>query len=122
MGTPEMPFIRRHWLSTGRSDSKASGGADRKLSGLVGQNWSMMTPWGMYMKPMRTGGLAALPFPDSAHPMDSNHGRASEAPMPLRHVRRSMRCLFPMGRRGDLFLDAIVDEGIAGDDLGDKCL
>ena len=26
IGTPEMPFISRHWSSTGRSDSRAGGG------------------------------------------------------------------------------------------------
>jgi hypothetical protein len=57
IGTPEIPFIRRHWSRTGRRDSSAGGGDFRKLSGEEGQNWSIMTPWGMYMNPSRTGGL-----------------------------------------------------------------
>ncbi len=57
MGTPEMPLAMRHWSSTGRKDSRAGGGAVRKVSGDSGQNWSMITPCGMYMKPRRTGGL-----------------------------------------------------------------
>jgi hypothetical protein len=38
MGTPEIPFIRTHCESTGRNDSRAGGGAERKLSALAGQN------------------------------------------------------------------------------------
>ena len=57
IGTPEMPFTSRHWSRIGRSDAMAGGGEARKLSGEVGQNWSMITPCGMYMKPRRTGGL-----------------------------------------------------------------
>src|SRR3954452_5818847 len=50
----------------------------------------MITPWGMYMNPRRTGGLYALSFAVSAHPIDSMRGRASETPSPFRQVRRSI--------------------------------
>ena len=38
IGTPEMPFMSRHWSSTGFSDSKAGGGEVKKLSAFAGQN------------------------------------------------------------------------------------
>jgi hypothetical protein len=38
IGTPEMPFMSKHWSSTGCSDSKAGGGEVRKLSAFNGQN------------------------------------------------------------------------------------
>src|SRR5712672_3283257 len=82
----------------------------------------MMTPWGIYMKPMRTGGLTALRFPASAQPMVSKNGSARVAPIPFRQVRRLMRKLFPIGRGGDFFQDAMIDERIAGDDPGDERL
>jgi hypothetical protein len=44
VGTPEMPFIMRHWSNTGCSDLMMGGGELRKLSWFFGQNWSMMTP------------------------------------------------------------------------------
>src|SRR5215475_12591568 len=86
--TPEIPFIRRHWSSTGRSDSSAGGGDDRKLAASAGQNWLMITPCGIYMNPSRTGGLYVLPW--AAEPMTSNRGKPSEAPSPFRQVRRSI--------------------------------
>jgi hypothetical protein len=86
-----MPFMRRHWSRTGRREARAGGGLERKDSGLSGQNCFMMTPWGMYMKPRRTGGLAAAVGRESAQPMDSRSGREREAPRPLRQVRRSRR-------------------------------
>src|SRR5881394_807970 len=95
IGTPEIPFINKHRSRTGRSDSRAGGGDDRKLSASAGQNSSMMTPCGMYMNPRRTGGL--LGFPDSAQPIDPKSGSASVAPIPFRHVRRLIRKLFFMG-------------------------
>src|SRR5687767_11741293 len=97
IGTPEMPFIMTHCSSTGRNASSDGGGEERKLSGVVGQNWSMITPCGMYMKPRRTGGLyAVLPLRTSAQPMVSNSGRARLAPRPLKQVRRLIRDLLLM--------------------------
>ncbi len=87
IGTPEMPFIIRHWSNTGRNDSIAGGGDVRKLSGDSGQNWSMITPCGMYMKPRRTGGFAGSA--PAAQPRESRNGSARETPTPLRKVRRS---------------------------------
>src|SRR4051812_48226930 len=113
MGTPEIPLTMRHWLSTGFKGSSADGGAVRKVSGDLGQNWSMTTPCGMYMNPSRTGGLAGF-VPASAQPMQSNSGRASEAPRPLRHVRRLRRKLLGIGG-----CNLAVQEGIAGDDFHD---
>ncbi len=60
----------------------------------------MITPCGMYMNPSRTGGLAAFFLSGSAHPMDSNSGSARATPMPFKQVRREMRWLLLMGRRG----------------------
>ena len=74
----------------------------------------------MYMNPRRTGGLTALPLPESAQPMVSKSGRASEAPSPFRQVRRSMRNLLTIGLRGLGFLDAAIGERITGDDLGNE--
>src|SRR5262245_29244178 len=82
----------------------------------------MMTPWGMYMKPRRTGGLTRFCWPDSAQPMASKNGSARVAPRPFRQVRRSMRKLLGMGRGGEGFLNRTMDERIAGDDLGNERL
>jgi hypothetical protein len=38
MGTPEIPFINRHWSNTGRNDARAGGGDGRNVSELFGQN------------------------------------------------------------------------------------
>ena len=38
VGTPEMPFIMRHWSNTGCSDWMMGGGEWRKLSWSFGQN------------------------------------------------------------------------------------
>ena len=46
----------------------------------------MMTPCGMYMNAIRTGGLAGA----AARASESINGRASVTPVPLRKVRRSM--------------------------------
>ena len=62
----------------------------RKLSASVGQNWSMITPWGMYMNPNRTGGLYACFSLASAQPMASNRGKARVVPTPFRQTRRSI--------------------------------
>src|ERR1043166_701832 len=97
IGTPEIPLINKHCSRMGWSDSSAGGGDDRKLSGLFGQNWSMMTPCGMYMKARRTGGLFGFPGPAAAQLMDSKRGSASEAPIPFRQVRRFIKKLLRMG-------------------------
>ena len=47
----------------------------------------MMTPCGMYMKAIRTGGLAAALA--AAQPSESISGSARETPAPFRKVRRS---------------------------------
>src|SRR5580765_5513936 len=104
----------------GRSDSRAGGGSVRKLSGLLGQNCSMMTPWGIYMNPRRTGGLLGLPLPGSPQPMVSKKGSASEAPIPFRHVRRLIRKLLFIGC--ELFLDSAMSERIAGHNFSNECL
>ena len=67
----------------------AGGLAESLASGDFGQNWSMITPWGMYMKPRRTGGLATLPAARAALPRESRKGRARVTPAPLRKLRRS---------------------------------
>src|SRR6266550_3411511 len=82
----------------------------------------MMTPWGMYMNPRRTGGLLSFPLPGSAQPMDSKRGSASEAPIPFRQVRRLIRKLLFMGGGCELFLDPAMSERIAGHDFGDESL
>jgi hypothetical protein len=61
----------------------------------------MITPWGMYMNPRRTGGLYALPFGVSAQPIDSMRGRERETPKPFRQVRRFIFALLLIG--GPLF-------------------
>ena len=118
IGTPEIPFIRRHWSSTGRSDSSAGGGDDRKLAASAGQNWSMITPCGIYMNPSRTGGLYVLPW--AVEPMTSNRGKASEAPSPFRQVRRSIITPFIMGR--PLFPDSAMREWVTGHNRADERL
>src|SRR5687768_7128282 len=97
IATPEIPFTNKHFSITGRSDSRAGGGDDRKLSGLFGQNSSMITPCGMYINPRRTGGLKDFALPTSVQPTDSRKGSASVAPIPFRTVRRFIRKLFLMG-------------------------
>jgi hypothetical protein len=73
----------------GRNDSRAGGGDLRKLPADSGQNWSMMTPCGMYMNPTRTGGRAkSAPWP-TAWPKESMNGSARESPAPFSQVRRS---------------------------------
>src|SRR5438045_2897924 len=82
----------------------------------------MMTPWGIYMNPRRTGGLLGFCLPGSAQPMVSKRGSASEAPIPLRHVRRLIRNWFFMGRGRELFLDPAMSERVAGHNFGDERL
>ena len=62
----------------------------------------MMTPCGMYIKPMRTGGLATFPFAPSAQPMDSSKGSPNEAPRPRRQVRRLMIWDIGCGEGGEV--------------------
>src|SRR4051812_45329708 len=82
----------------------------------------MMTPWGMYMNPRRTGGLAAFFFSGSAQPMVSNRGSARATPIPFRYVRRSMTNLLLMGRGRFELSDTTLSERVARDDLGDQGL
>src|SRR5690242_15117388 len=79
----------------------------------------MITPWGMYMKPRRTGGFSAL-APDAAPPIDSRSGSDSAAPRPLRQVRRSRSNLLDIG--GGCGWNVAVQEGVTGDDSGDERL
>src|SRR5579859_4871471 len=91
------------------------GGEARNVVGSAGQNCSGITPWGMYMKPSRTGGLAVPPLGKSAQPMVSRRGRPSAAPNPRRQVRRSIRRSLRMA--GPLlFVHTAMSEGIAGHD------
>src|ERR1700755_1687152 len=78
----------------------------------------MITPCGMYMNPSRTGGLYASPR--AVKPMTSNRGKASEAPSPLRQVRRSIVALFTTGR--PLFLDSAMREWVTGHNRADERL
>src|SRR3954449_4630842 len=80
----------------------------------------MITPWGIYMKPSRTGGLYSLPSLVSSEPMTSNRGRASAAPMPCRQARRSIRTLLIMGRH--LFRNPTMREWVTGNDGTDESL
>src|SRR4030095_7038056 len=82
----------------------------------------MMTPWGIYMKPRRTGGFTAALLPASAQPMVSKSGSARVAPSPLMQARRLRRNLFVIVREGGWFLDAMIQERITGDDLGNQRL
>ncbi len=71
----------------GCSDWMMGGGELRNSSWVLGQNWSMMTPWGMYMNARRTGGLVeGVP---AAQARESRNGSARETPTPFRKVRRS---------------------------------
>ena len=71
----------------------------------------MITPWGIYMNPRRTGGLYALPLGVSAQPRESISGRASETPNPFRQARRSILFIEP-----PLFFDSPMRKGITGND------
>src|SRR3954464_8286454 len=82
----------------------------------------MITPWGMYMNPMRTGGLLSFARPVAAQPMDSKKGSASETPMPFKQVRRLISILFFMGSRCELFLDSAMSERIARHNFADESL
>src|SRR5258708_4834943 len=81
----------------------------------------MITPWGMYMNPRRTGGLSAFALPSSAQLVDSKRGRASEAPITFRQWRRLIRKLLLIGC-DFLFLDPSMGERIAGHNFGDESL
>ena len=95
----------------------------------MGQNWSMMTPCGMYMNANRTGGLAA--FVPAAQLSESINGNARETPVPFRKVRRLTKVLFSMSLIlglvwGDQYsrfssFDSAVCKQVTGDDLGDDC-
>src|SRR5258707_15096373 len=87
------------------------GGVDGNVAASAGQNCSGMTPWGMYMKASRTGGLRR----DSAQPMVSSRGRAGVAPNPRRQVRRSISSSLRIGR-SSWFVDPAIRKGIAGHD------
>ena len=89
IGTPDIPFIIRHWSRIGLNDSIAGGGDSRYASGLLGQKSSMITPCGIYMNPRRTGGGAGLP--SAAQLRESMNGRARATPAPFSMVRRSTR-------------------------------
>src|SRR5262245_14211702 len=80
----------------------------------------MITPWGIYMKPSRTGGLYVWPPIVSAEPMTSNRGRARAAPIPCRQVRRSNTALLIIGC--PLFRDATMREWVTGHDRSDERL
>src|SRR5438067_1766120 len=82
----------------------------------------MITPWGIYMNPRRTGGLLSFAWPGSAQPMDSKNGSASETPMPFKQVRRLISILFFMGCRCELFLDSAMTERIAGHNFANESL
>src|SRR5687767_980552 len=80
----------------------------------------MITPWGIYMNPSRTGGLYDLPSGVCAEPMASKRGRASAAPIPCRQVRRSIGMLLIMGR--PFFGDSSMRERVTGHDRTDESL
>src|SRR5215204_4245789 len=82
----------------------------------------MMTPCGIYMKPIRTGGFTVALRAVSAQPMVSRSGSASVAPSPLMQARRLRRKLLVIGREAGGFLDAVIQERITGDNLGNQRL
>src|SRR5438128_1053869 len=79
----------------------------------------MITPWGMYMNPSRTG-VYAFPSIVSAEPMTSKRGRASAAPRPCRQARRSNSTLLIMGRH--LFRNSAMRKWVTGNDRTDESL
>src|SRR5689334_1861318 len=83
----------------------------------------MITPWGMYMNPSRTGGLYVLPSFGSAA-IVSNSGRAKEAPIPCRHVRRFIIPFLVIGgpRFRARFWDSTMREWVTGHDRTDERL
>src|SRR6187401_1165960 len=80
----------------------------------------MITPWGIYMNPSRTGGLYALPWAVSSEPMTSIRGSASAAPNPFRQARRSISTLLIIRRH--LFRNSTMREGVTGHDRTDESL
>src|ERR1051326_885686 len=77
-----------------RSGSRIGGGELKNPAESFGQNRSVITPCGMYMKPSRTGGFdAAGDFRPSAQPIVSSSGNPSDTPSPVRQVRRLIRTL-----------------------------
>src|SRR5215218_354375 len=76
----------------------------------------------MYMKPSRTGGFTAALRATSAQPIVSRSGSARVAPSPFRQARRLRRNLLVIRREAGWFLDAMIQERIAGDDLGNQRL
>src|SRR5215218_2436867 len=82
----------------------------------------MMTPCGMYMKPSRIGGFTAALRAMSAQPMVSKSGSARVAPSPFRQARRLRRNLFVILGESGRFLDAMIQERITRDDLGNQRL
>ena len=119
------PLHHQALIEHGHAAAPGSAAATSGSSaGSVGQNRSMITPCGMYMKPSRTGGLyAAAGRPSAVRPAHRLQQRQRErdaepaqaGPATDQQVTSHWRCL-------SWFVDATMGERIAGHDADDERL